>query len=150
MKIILLRDVPKIGKKGEVKEIGDGYARNLLIPRGLAKPATEGIVKDAMARATTSKAILERELQDLKVAFKKLGEQEIKFSAKTNERGHLFAGIGREEIVEKINTAGFKQIALKDIELPEALKQTGEYYVAVRHGDLSAKVKIIINSRSGK
>lgn len=147
MKVILLRDVPKIGKKGEVKEIGDGYARNLLIPRGLAKPATEGIIKDATARAATGKAILERELQDLKVAFKKLGELEIKFTAKANERGHLFAGIGREEIVGKINAAGFKQIASKDIELPETLKQTGEFFVSVNHGEFSAKVKITIHGK---
>ncbi|MBI5742571.1 MAG: 50S ribosomal protein L9 [Candidatus Niyogibacteria bacterium] len=147
MKVILLRDVPKIGKKGEVKEIGDGYARNLLIPRGLAKPATEGIIKDAAARAATSKAIREKELLDIATAFKKLGELEIKFSAKANERGHLFAGIGREEITEKINAAGFKQIVLKDIELPETLKQTGEFYVAVHHGEFSTKIKVIIQSK---
>lgn len=147
MKVILLRDVPKIGKKSEVKEIGDGYARNLLIPRGLAKPATEGIIKDATARAATGKAIREKELLNLATAFKKLGELEIKFIAKANERGHLFAGIGCEEIVEKINAAGFKRIDLKDIELPETLKQTGEYFVGVNHGEFSAKVKIIINGK---
>lgn len=147
MKAILLRDVPKIGKKGEVREVGDGYARNFLIPRGLAKPSTEGEIKEAAARAAAGKTVRERELANLAAAFKKLGESEIRFTEKTNERGHLFAGIGREKIAEKINAAGFKQIAAKDINLPETLKQTGEYFVDVHCGDFSAKVKVIISGK---
>jgi large subunit ribosomal protein L9 len=150
MKIILLRDVPGVGKKGEVKEANDGYSKNFLLPRGLAKAATPGGIKEAEERAKVQKTSQEKLFSRSKEAFTKLNETELKISAPANEKGHLFAGVDKKAILEKLHHAGFSEMRENDVELTEPIKQTGEYFIKIEHGSLRASVKLIIKSTAEK
>lgn len=146
MKIILLRDVPGVGKKGEVKEESDGYSKNFLLPRGLAKAATAGGVKEALEREKAQKISQEKLFSKSKEAFNKLNETELRISAPANEKGHLFAGIDKKAVLDKLRHAGFAEIRENDIELAEPLKQTGEYSIKIERDKFKASVKLIIKS----
>lgn len=102
MKIILLQDIKNIGKKFDVKDVSDGYARNLLLPRGLAKLANEKSIKEL----ETQKANKEKREKELKKYFeslaKNLTEREFVFSVNTGKKGEMFGSITKNDIKEKI------------------------------------------------
>jgi large subunit ribosomal protein L9 len=144
MKIILLKDVQKIGKKYDVKIVSDGHAINLLIPQGLAITATPNAIKSLEAE----KAKMERErmiheellvknLEGLKAAT-------ITIVGRANEKGHLFAGLHKEAIAEEIQKQTRLQIDPSFIQLEHPLKTIGEHVIEVRGGGKNAKLKIVI------
>jgi len=144
MKVILLKDVEKIGKRFEVKEIKDGYARNLLIPQGLAKLAT----KDALEWLEAQKEIAEqKEEQDLKKnqeRASKIEDQEVMITVKVGEDDQLFESINAQKIADKLKEAGF-EVKKGQIELPEPIKELGEFSVKVKfEHNLEAEVKVIV------
>ena len=144
MKIILLRDVPGVGKKGEVKEANDGYSKNYQFPRGLAKAATTGGIKEAEERAKAQKISQEKLFSKSKEAFDQLSDLELKIATPANEKGHLFAGIDKKAILTKLHHAGFEELRENNIELTEPIKQTGGYIIKIEHGTLKALVKLIV------
>jgi large subunit ribosomal protein L9 len=146
MKIILLKDVPKVGKKYETKEISEGYAVNLLIPRGLAIAATPA----AIARIGTEKARMEgeRKVQEELIAknLKQLEGATITIAERANDKGHLFAGIHKTELIPQIEKQTRIQISPEYIVLEKPIKQTGEYTVQVKVGEKSAKFKLVVTA----
>jgi large subunit ribosomal protein L9 len=135
MKVILLKDIPKIGKKYEVKNIADGHARNFLIPRKLAVFASA----DAIRRTELERIRRAEEEQihsDLLLKnMKELNGKTIGIKAKANEKGHLFAGIDRGEIVEAIRRQERLDIPVEVVELKKPIKETGEHNVVLVSGD---------------
>ena len=101
MKIILLKDVPKVGKKHETKEVPDGYGRNFLLKRGLAEIATASAIKRVEEIKKT--AAVEKKIQEdlLMKNLEDLNDITITLKEKANEEGHLFAGIHKEEIISE-------------------------------------------------
>lgn len=144
MKIILLKDVKKIGKKYEVKDVADGYALNMLIPNGLAIPATSGNVnmvevrkkKDALETAKTD-AELQKALNEVKGIA-------IEISGKVNDKGHLFAGIHKPEIIEAVKKQKGVNISAEHITLDKPIKEVGDHAVTVKVGDKEAAFKLVI------
>lgn len=102
MKVILLKDVKGQGKKGELKEISEGYARNFLFPKGLAKEATEGNMKTLEAQQKSEEKRKEREKQDAQELALKLNELTVKIKAKAGEGGRLFGAISSKQVVEAL------------------------------------------------
>jgi len=144
MKVILLKDVDKIGKKLEVKEVKAGYARNFLIPQGLAKPVTE----EVMIWLETQKEIEEKKAEDnLKKAQEvasSIDDQEVIVPVKMGDEGQLFEQVSAQKIADKLKEAGF-DIKKTQIELAEPIKDVGEYPVKIRfEHNLEAEIRVIV------
>jgi len=144
MKVILTKDVPKLGRKFEVKNVSSGYAQNLLIPKGLAIVATE----QALKKAELDRKAMEGErkvMQDLIVKnIKDLDGITVSCIAKANDKGHLFAGLHKEAVAEEIFKQTQLQIDPNFIQLEHPLKEVGEHEITVKEGDVSATFKLII------
>lgn len=144
MKVILLQDVKKIGKKGDVIEASDGYARNFLFPRKLAQEAT-----DSNMHILNNKKENERKqkLAELEAAQKLAGElkgKEIKINAKTGENGRLFGAITNKDVAQLIKEQYKIEIDKKKIVM-DTIKLAGGYEIDVKlYPEVSTKMKVII------
>ncbi len=147
MEIILLKDVAKVGRKYEVKNVSDGHALNLLIPQGLAIAAT----RDALKRIESEKAIVEgeRKIQEelLVKNIEGLKDITVTIIGKANEKGHLFAGLHREAISAEIAKQTRLQISPEAIQLDSPIKTTGEHMIEVKAGNQMAKFKVIVQGK---
>jgi large subunit ribosomal protein L9 len=143
MKVILLQNVPKIGQKGDVKDLKEGYVRNMLLPRGLAKIATAGELHNLEKTAEANKKYHNAEVARVSEIFKKLDGQIIELSEKTNDKGHLFAKVGKDEIVSAISEQKSLNILPEWFEL-DPIKEVGEYPVDLKFEKLHKKMVIKI------
>lgn len=141
MRVLLLRDVPKIGKKGDTKEIADGYARNFLFPRKLAEPATDAGVARVAQERSRAHAMEAMRVELLEKTLSELSEKAIVLSARANEHGHLFASIGKDEIVAAVRAQAGTELLEKHLDLPQPIKIVGAFAIPVAVG----KTKGIIN-----
>jgi large subunit ribosomal protein L9 len=142
MKVVLLKKVDKVGKAGETKEVAEGYARNFLIPKGLARLATPGFVAkvEAQKQAAAEKAVNEE--KRLKKLAKEISGVEIKIAAKVGEGGKLYGSVGIEEIEIELKRAGF-EIEKDKIKLEKPIKDVGGHEVMVKLGNgMEAKVLV--------
>lgn len=146
MKVILLKDVPKLGRKHDVKDISSGHALNLLIPQGLAVTATAETLKqnDILRAQTEGERKVHEDLMIMNI--KGLDGITLNVSGKANEKGHLFAGLHREAIAAEIFKQTQLQVDPSFIQLDHPLKETGEHEIEVRGGGKSAKFKVIIET----
>lgn len=146
MKIILQKDVSKLGKKYDIKEVNSGHALNLLIPQGLAIPATA----EAIRKTETERAKSEGERRvhtDLLVKnVLDLDGVTIEIQGKANDKGHLFAGIHKEAIVDELQKQTKLQIDPSFINIEQPLKTVGEHVVEVNGAGKSAKFKVVITA----
>lgn len=144
MKVILLQDVEKIGKKYEVKEVSDGHARNFLIPKGLVKPATEETLKWLEGQKEILKGKAEEDLKKVQDLATTLDGQEIIMAVKVGEEKQLFEAITLQKIFEKLKEIGF-DVKKNQIILEEPLKELGEFPVKIRFShNLEVEIKVII------
>lgn len=144
MKVILIKDIENLGKKNEVKEVSDGYARNFLFVEKSAKPATEEALKHL---ETEKKIFADKAEADLKIEEEmasRLDGLEIEITAKTDENGKLYGSITGAKIAKALKIKGF-DIKPKQVKLAEPIKEAGEYDVILelQHG-LEATIKVII------
>lgn len=146
MKVILLKDVSKLGHKYDVKEVKSGYALNLLIPRGDAMPATP----DALKRVSVEKAKIEgeRKVQEELLAknLQALEGVTVKLAGKVNDKGHLFAGLHREAISAELKKQAHLDIPPSFIELEHPIKEAGDHMIEVKVGGKSARFKLDISA----
>lgn len=144
MKIILLKDVAKIGKKHEIKNIADGHAQNFIIPRGLGIPATDANVKKIEALKRASDA--DRQVQAALLAkdLEAISELTITLKGKANDKGHLFAGIHTDEIVDAVKKQASITIHRDFLVLDKPIKETGNHIVIVQAGGKKANLKLSI------
>jgi large subunit ribosomal protein L9 len=150
MKIILLQDVEKLGKKFDVKEAKDGYARNFLIAKGLAKPAT----KEALEWLAVQKEIIEKKAEeDLKKAqttASTIDSREIVIPVKVGEEDQLFESINAQKIVEKLKEAGF-EVKKSQVMLSEPIKNLGEYPIKIKfEHNLEVEIRVIVVKEEGE
>ncbi len=144
MKVILLKDIVNVGKQYEVKRVSDGYARNFLIPKGLAKPATP----ESLKWLETQKEILQKKAEEgLKKSQEfasSLDGLELVISVKIGNEGQMFESIGPQKIVEKLKETGF-EVKKSQIIMSEPIKELGEYQVKVHlEHNLEPEIKIIV------
>ncbi|CEH31581.1 50S ribosomal protein L9 [Aneurinibacillus migulanus] len=142
MKVILLQDVKGQGKKGEVKEVSEGYARNFLLKKGLAKEATPGNMKMQEAHKKSEEKRKQEELEEAKKVAKVMEETTITIKAKSGEGGRLFGGVSSKQIAEELKKANFK-VDKRKIELPEPIRTLGYTNVPIKlHQEVTATVKV--------
>lgn len=144
MRIILLQDVENLGKKYEIRNVKPGYARNLLFPKNLAKPAT----KEALKWLETQKEIegkkSEEELKNTQDLASNLDGQEFTFPVKIGEESQLFESITVQKIWEKLKELNF-EVKKTQIELKEPIKELGEFPVKIKFAhNLEVEIKIIV------
>jgi len=146
LKVILLEDVKKLGKKGDLVDVSDGYARNFLFPRNLAKEATEGSlkqlkqVKDAIAKKK------QKELEQAKELAKVLSNTTVTLKVKAGEQGKLFGSVTSKDISEALKKQYNIEVDRRKIELQEPIKSLGSYKVDVKLApevDAKLSVKIV-------
>lgn len=140
MKVILLKDVPKLGKKFETKEVSSGYALNFLLPQRKVQMATPQILKDLEAQKEAYLATLKETKEKLKIVLEKIKDAKIVIKAPANEEGKLFAGIGVKEIAEAINEQAEEKIDPKIIILENPIKEVGEHPVKIESEDFSEEI----------
>ena len=144
MKVILLQDIEKLGKKYDIKEVAAGYARNFLIPKGLAKPATKVALKWLEVQKEIEAKKAEEELKKIQDFVAKVDGLEVVFQVKVGEKGELFESINSQKISEKLKELGFG-IKKTQIELKEPIKELGEFPVKIHfEHNLEAEIKVII------
>lgn len=132
MKIILLQDVANVGRKYEVKNVSDGYGRNFLIPRNLAKRATTQAIQEIERLKKQSEQEKQIQQDILEKNIKALDGLKISTKEKANEKGHLFAAIHPEEISKILKKQEHLDIPAEMIELSQPIKEIGEYKIKVR------------------
>ncbi len=144
MKVLLTADVSKLGWLGDVVEVADGYARNYLLPQGLAQPATEASIK-AIAEAKVKGAEQRHlEQEQMEKVAESVDGAEVVIAAAANEQGHLFGSVGREAIAENLRAQGF-EVPTDVVELTENIKQVGTHQVKLRFSaDLTAMVSVVV------
>jgi large subunit ribosomal protein L9 len=142
MRVILIRDVPSLGRSGEVREVKDGYARNYLLPRGLAAPATE---RNLESLAHTREAAQQREARALREASalkQRLESLVVEVRARAGEEGRLFGSVTAQDIAEAVTRKGV-EVSKKQVDLAEPIKTAGFYKVPIRlHHGQTAMVEV--------
>ena len=142
MEVILREDVPQLGHRGDLVKVKPGYARNYLIPRKLAMPATAGARKQVADMKAANARKDAREKSGAESLAAQLGELTLTISAKAGEQDQLFGSVTTMDIAAALEAKGFN-IDRRTIELEEPIKTIGEYSVPVRlHHQVAAAVKV--------
>jgi large subunit ribosomal protein L9 len=143
VKIVLRADVESLGKKGDLCEVAPGYARNYLVPRGLAIVASRGAEKQAAAMRRNREARDARERESAQAAAAKLTATPVQVSARAGEGGKLFGSVTASDIAAAIESATGVAVDRRKVALGEPLKELGTHDVEVSlHGDLTVTVTV--------
>ena len=148
MEVILKEDVPKLGHRGDVVRVAEGYGRNFLLPRKLAIEATSAnkAVIEQMKQAAVRRLAVEK--SDAEALFKQLDGVAVNFQRKSGEKDQLFGSVTAGDIAEALERKGFN-IDRRKIQLHDPLKNLGEFDVPVRlHRDVTSRVKVIIEKEA--
>lgn len=145
MKVILLQDVKKLGKKNDVIEVKDGYARNSLIPQGLAMEATNTAVNQRNLKIQAEKRRKQEELEQATEDAKQINDKKIVVSVKVGEGGRVFGSVTSKDIAEQIQSQLNYKVDRKKINLVEPIKALGTYNVEVKiHPKVTASVAVSV------
>ena len=144
MKVILLQDIPKLGKKFEVKEVADGHAQNQLIPEGLVKPATKEVLEWAEMQKELAGKAAEESLAKSQEMASQLDDMEVQLLLKVGEEGQLFEAVTSQKIADKLKEMGYS-VKKSQVKLEEPLKELGEFPVKLSfEHNLEAEIQVII------
>mgnify|MGYP001608172005 CR=1 FL=1 len=147
MKVILTKDVAKVGRRGEVKELSPGFVHNMLLPNKLAVPATpENIQHFAKGKELEEKRIIEKKTL-FSAQRDKLENEGISFVRKANKEGHLFAGLPASEIAEEVQAIYKLPLKAEDINLEHAIKAVGEHKISISYQGENADLKVVVSGK---
>lgn len=143
MKVILLDKVERLGERGDIVEVKDGYARNYLIPRRLAIPYTESTKRHFEALERAKRAKLEREKKKAEKLANRLSKVSLTIEVKTGEEDRIFGAVSSIDILNALKEKGIKDVEKGMIQLKEAIKELGTHYVTIKlHPEVEAQVKV--------
>jgi large subunit ribosomal protein L9 len=143
VKVVLREDVDTLGHKGDIVDVADGYARNHLVPRGLAMKASKGVVAQAEAMRRNRAARDARERAGAEEIAGRLADARITVTARAGEGGKLFGSVTSADVADAIAAAASAEIDRRNIQLDEPLKELGEVEVPVRlHPEVTATVTV--------
>ncbi len=150
MKVILLKEIPKLGKPGEVKRVADGYAHNFLIPFGYAELASESALKGLTRKQAEISARAAREQTRLRELAEKLRQTPLRFTLNVGAKGQAFGSISAQDIAGELGRQGVN-VEKQWIELEQGLKTTGEHGVKIRlPHQIEAVTRVIIEAEKDK
>lgn len=143
MKVILLEDVKSLGKKGEVVDINDGYARNYVLPKKLGIEANNKNMNDLKLKKANDEKIAARQLEEAKAFADAMEKDEVVVSIKAGEGGKIFGSISSKEIAAAYEEQCGKKIDKKKIQLSQNIKSFGVFEVNVKlHPKVTGKLKV--------
>ncbi len=143
MKVILLQDVKSLGKKGEVVEVNEGYARNMLFKKKLGKEATNAALNDLKLQNKNAEKIAQENLEAAQALAKEIEEWKVETTIKTGEGGRTFGSVSTKEIAEAAKKQYGKEIDKKKIVLDDPIRSLGTYEVKVKlHPQVTATLRV--------
>ena len=147
MEVILLQDVKRLGVTGDVRRVTDGYARNYLIPRGLAAVATPAARKRVSEQAASVVKRQETVRSAAEAQAAEIGDVELVFGVKAGETGRLYGSITSADIAEKLSERIQADVDKRKVQLGEPIKEIGKTKVEVKlHNDVKITVTVIVES----
>ena len=142
MEVILRQSVEKLGSPGDVVKVSNGYARNYLLPRGIAVIATEGNKKQIEAQRQRLEAAEDSRREQAQSQATTLEQVSLTFSARVGEEGKLFGSVTSGDIVQQLEALGHK-VEKRQVDLHEPIKALGVYRVPIRlHADVKPEIKV--------
>ena len=144
MKVLLLKDVKSVGKKGEIVEVNDGYARNFLMKKGLAQQATASVINETNQKNAAIARQKQKEYDDAVATANELKGKNIKIAIKFGENGKPFGAVTSKEISQELANLGY-DIDKKKINLKDSIKTAGVFDVEIKvYTGVSATVKVTV------
>jgi len=145
MQVLLLKDVDQVGRAGEVKRVADGYARNFLIPRGLATMASPGAIKKAEVEREAASRRQAKELSEAQALAQALDGLTVSFHARAGEQDRLYGSITKADIAEELEKQVRQEVDRRKIELDEPIKELGTHEITIHLGpDAEARVNVVV------
>ncbi len=146
MKVILLSDVKSLGKKGEVVEVSEGYARNMLIKKGLGKEATGASLNDLKLQKKHDEKVAQENYEAALELEKEISTWKVECKIKTGEGGKTFGSVSTKEVVEQVKKQYGKEIDKKKIVLDEPIKSLGTYDLKIKlHPKVTGTLKVHVS-----
>lgn len=147
MKVILLEDVKNVGKKGQVVEVSDSYARNVLIKKNQGLEATGKNMNDLKLQKANDEKVAAQNLADARVLAEQIEKSSIVLKVKVGEGGKLFGSISTKEIAEAVKEQLDLEVDKKKIQITNPIKSTGEMDVPIKlHTKVTARLKVHVES----
>lgn len=147
MKVILLQDVKSVGKKGDMVELSEGYARNFILPKKLGVEATNANLNNLKLQKANEEKIAKEQYEAAVALGKEIGEMLVKVGIKSGEGGKTFGAVSSKEIVKAVSEQYGKEIDKKKIQIPDSIKTLGVHEVTVKlHPKVSAKLRVQVES----
>ena len=149
MKVVLLEEVTGTGRAGEIKEVSKGYAKNFLLPRGLASIATPAVMKQVESKLERKKLERSADRERLVELAQQIEGKEIHFKARIGDGERLFGSITAADVAEELGRAIGSVVDKKDMEIEKPFHQAGSYEVSVRlAGDIKPKITVVIEEEA--
>ena len=149
MKVILLQDVKSHGKKGEIVNVNDGYARNFILPKKLGVEATGKNLNDLKLQKNNEKKVAQENLDAAKKLAAELAEGKVELAIKVGEGGRAFGSVSSKEIAAAVKEQMNLEVDKKKIQLKEAIKSLGTHIVSVKlHPEVTAELKVVVKEEA--
>lgn len=151
MKVILLEDVKSLGKKGEIVNVSDGYARNYVLPKKLGVEANSANMNDLKLQKANADKVAQEQYEAAQELAKVLETKEVVLTMKSGEGGRAFGSVSSKEIAAAAKSQCGLELDKKKIQLPEAIKALGAYEVSIKlHPKVTGKLKVKVLEESAK
>jgi large subunit ribosomal protein L9 len=149
MKVLYLQDVKGTAKAGEVKDVAEGFARNYLLPKSIAVPATAGAMKNVAFQKQITQSKVARVRSEHETLAARLEAVSVSFKVKVGEQYRLFGSITSTDVAEAVEKAIGQTIDKHKVVLDEPIKALGVYKVAIKVGDLEPAVTVVVEDETG-
>ena len=147
MKVIILQDTKNVGKKGEIKNVSDGYAKNFLIPKGLAKEATEANIRELKRKQAADAEKRATDKASAEILKERLKTVVVKVKAKAGEGGKVFGSVTSKDISDALKEQFGIEIDKKKINVESPIKMLGEYTVETKlYQEVTGEVKVLVEA----
>jgi large subunit ribosomal protein L9 len=145
MKVVLMQDVPNLGRNGEIKEVSGGYGRNYLIPKGFAVLATPGLIRQADQRAAAQQRRDQKARSEFEQIAQRINGQTLRFQVRVGELDRLYGAITNADIAAKLQQQFGLEVDRRRIDLGDPIKRAGVYSVPVRlSADLEPRLNVVV------
>ena len=149
MKVILLQDVKSLGKKGEIVNVNDGYARNFILPKKMGVEATGKNLNDLKLQKNNEKKVAQEQLDSAKTLAEKIGQGKVELAIKVGEGGRVFGSVSSKEIAAAVKEQMGLDVDKKKIQLKETIKSLGTHNLPVKlHTEVTAELKVIVKEEA--
>lgn len=144
MRVIFLQDVPRVGKRHDIKDVNDGYAVNFLFPHKFAEPATAKAISELEIRKKSIEIEKEVQMDLLLRNLEEIKGKVVHIKGKTDEKGHLFSGIRAQNIVEAMKSEHHAEVSESTIKLDKPIKEIGEYDIPLEVNGQKSSFKLLV------